>query len=155
MSDAQNPQFSMAAGLELGLPPVVPPLIELPKIELPKVEIPKVETKVEINAEAHADTPADEPEREVVPPTMAAQPLRDPGETIAASMLWIGLIYRDIKKVIPAVNKHLVTVSAEPELHAFLQRINVQFGETVHLIDQLEQGMSDQLRDSITAGVAA
>lgn len=78
----------------------------------------------------------------------------DPAATVAASIVAIGKLWLESKKVTAALGKHIPNVAAEPELHGFLQRMQVALGDFCHSVEQNEALMSDHLREAIVQAVA-
>ena len=91
---------------------------------------------------------------EVSDVVVSADVPRDPSQTIAACLMAIGRMWEDAGKVSVALSKWIPTVAAEPELHAFLQRMSVSFGDFRHSIQQNEALVSDALREAIVQGVS-
>lgn len=86
---------------------------------------------------------------------IATQAPRDPNASVAAALMAAGRWYEDAKVLIAALRKHLGATAGEPELHAFLSRLELLAGEVTGTIDSLESGMSDRLRQAIIEAVAA
>lgn len=92
-------------------------------------------------------------EQEQLP--IVTQAPRDPNASVAAALMAAGRWYEDAKVLIAALRKHLGATAGEPELHAFLSRLELLAGEVTGTIDSLESGMSDRLRQAIIEAVAA
>jgi len=94
----------------------------------------------------------DEPE--ATPITVDQTISRDPMATPASCLLAIGRLYNDAEIASRALTHHLRKNAGEPELFSFLQRMQNALGDFRHMVEQVEAGLSEQLRDNIEAAVA-
>lgn len=79
----------------------------------------------------------------------------DPNASVGSCLLALGRLHNDGAAVSAALSKWLRTTAGEPELHAFLMRMQSLLGEFHHSFEQIDQGISDQLRDAINDALAA
>jgi hypothetical protein len=85
---------------------------------------------------------------------VSADVSRDPGASVAAALMGVGKLYNDAGVLSTGLSKHIPAVAAEPELHSFLQRMQIALGEYRHAVSQVEDAMSDRLREAIEHGVS-
>lgn len=69
--------------------------------------------------------------------------------TVGGTLLRVGKFYNEAGELSVALTGHLRATAAEPELHSFLQRIQLLLGEFRHQFEQYEGNISEQLRDAI------
>jgi hypothetical protein len=108
---------------------------------------PVVEPQVE--AEEEAD------ESDKIDPNVAKDIPVDPAASPLSAIAALGALYNEAGKVSVALAKHLRGTAGEPELHAFLMRMQTLLGEFRHSFEQVDGGMSDTLRNAIQDAFAA
>ena len=91
---------------------------------------------------------------EVSDVVVSADVSTDPMQSIAATLVACGRMYEDAGKLSVALTHWLPGVAAQPELHSFLQRMQLAMGELRHAIKQNEDMISDELREAIVAAVS-
>ncbi len=105
-------------------------------------------------AESDLPTSNESEELDYSPPVVNPNISRDPNATVAAALIAVGRLYNDAGFVSEALSRHLRNTAGEPQLFAFLQRMQLVLGDFRHSVSQIEAGMSEQLRDAIELGVA-
>jgi len=91
---------------------------------------------------------------EVADVVVSADVSSNPMQSIAATLVACGRMYEDAGKLSVALTKWLPGVAAQPELHSFLQRMQIAMGELRHAIKQNEDMISDELREAIVEAVS-
>ena len=91
---------------------------------------------------------------ERIDPTVNTEMNFDPMATPAAALIAVGRFYNDAGTLSAALSKHMRTTSGEPELFAFLQRLQTVIGDLRAAVEQIESGISEHLRNSIEEAVA-
>lgn len=89
------------------------------------------------------------------PPVVAADISSDPNTSVASTLIALGRLHNDAGTASVALATWLRTTAGEPELHAFLMRMQGLIGDFRHSFEQIDQGMSDRLRDAINDALAA
>lgn len=95
----------------------------------------------------------DEPE--YAAPVVASDISSDPNVSVAATLLALGRLRNDAVTVSGALSTWLRTTAGEPELHAFLMRMQTLIGDFRHSFEQIEGGISERLNDAIHEALAA
>lgn len=99
--------------------------------------------------------PEEVDESDRIDPQVSADIPADPTATPLSAIAALGVLYNDAGKVSVALSKHLRTTAGEPDLHAFLMRMQTVLGEFRHSFEQIDAGMSDNLRNAIQDAFAA
>lgn len=97
--------------------------------------------------------PSDQIDDDEIEQPAAAPPDRrdfvDPAASVGATLVGIGAMFNHAGVVSQALTKHLRSTSIEPELHAFLHRMQSAIGDFRNSVTAIEQSVSEELRAAI------
>jgi hypothetical protein len=87
-------------------------------------------------------------------PAVDANLVRDPNATVAAAILFIAKLYNDAGIASVALTGHLRKHADQPELFAYMQRMQHLIGDFRHGAEQITSGISESLSQAIRDSVA-
>lgn len=105
--------------------------------------------------EVEVAAPEEVDESDRIDPQVSKDIPSDPQANPLAAIAALGFLYNDAGKISVALSRHLRTTAGQPELHALLMRMQTILGEFRHSFEQIDAGMSDELRDAIQDAFAA